>query len=71
MACKKNGSMDDAINKCIENMNHIDKLFTTVSSDMKEYSVEVAARDFAFSIAEVYIGKNIKLVLSLWVNLEH
>ena len=58
MACKKNGSMDDAINKCIENMNYITKQFSTVSGNMKEYSVEVAARDFAFSIAEVYIGRN-------------
>ena len=58
MACKKAGSMDDSIKKCIENMNNVTELFTAVSSNEKEYSVEVAARDFAFAIAEIYIGEN-------------
>ena len=60
MACKKDGGMDDAINKCIENMNHVTKLFTTISANEKEYSVELAARDFAFAIAEIYTGEQFK-----------
>ena len=50
--------MDDAIKKCIENMNHITELFTAISSNEREYSIEVAARDFAFAIAEIYISEN-------------
>ena len=58
MECKKTGSMDDAIKRCTDNMNHITKLFATISDNQKEYSVEVAARDFAFAIAEIYTGEN-------------
>ena len=50
--------MDDAIKKCIDNMNHITELFTAISSNEKEYSIEVVARDFAFAIAEIYISEN-------------
>ena len=56
MQCKKDGSMDEAIKKCTECVNHITKLFTAINNN-KEYSAELAARDFAFAVAEVYIGK--------------
>ena len=39
-------------------MNHITELFTAISGNEKEYSIEVAARDFAFAIAEIYISEN-------------
>ena len=56
MQCKKDGSMDETIKKCTEYLNHVTKLFTAINSK-EEYSVELAARDFAFAVAEVYIGK--------------
>ena len=67
MACKKDGSMDDAIKKCVENMNHVTKLFTTISGNEKEYSVELAARDFAFAIAEIYTGNHKNLFEARYV----
>ena len=56
MQCKKDGSMDKTIKKCTEYLNRITKLFTAINSK-EEYSAELAARDFAFAVAEVYIGK--------------
>ena len=55
MQCKKDDSMDKAIKKCTECLNNIIKLFTAISNK-EEYSAELAARDFAFAVAEVYIG---------------
>ena len=58
MQCKKDGSMDETIKKCTEYLNHVTKLFTAINNSKEEYSVELAARDFAFAVAEVYIGKH-------------
>ena len=48
--------MDEEIKTCISNLNQIKNIFNSASSDKDTLTLELAGRDFAYAIAQVYIG---------------
>jgi len=48
--------MDEEVKMCTANLNKITKFFKTASSNGDVLSLELAGRDFAYAIAQVYVG---------------
>jgi len=54
--CKKPGTMDEEVKMCTANLNQITNFFKTASSNGDVLTLELAGRDFAYAIAQVYVG---------------
>ncbi|XP_065898919.1 acyl-CoA dehydrogenase family member 11-like [Dysidea avara] len=54
--CKKPGTMDEEVKTSIANLNQITNFFKTASSNGDVLTLELAGRDFAYAIAQVYVG---------------
>jgi len=54
--CKKPGTMNEEVKICIASLNHIINFFQSASTSGDVLALELAGRDFAYAIAQVYIG---------------